>query len=309
MCLHFKHYIFVLISIVFLTNLIVEASLAYATSVNTLGEKEPFVIKPRNALPIYKNNDTITIDLNTNYGTRIVTIPYNKLLVKLDLKFNDPNNPQRITDVNMQPNPKLNVLYDSLMPAPSNRTVFIYPTFTQAAYSQNGFYDYYAKKCDSKCLTVKIPTMFSGGAYASAGGSTMLYFLNYEFVTDIDVDKDPSILNKYDKVILMHNEYVTQNEFDAITKHKNVVYLYPNALYAKVKSNYKTNAITLQKGHAYPNEKISNGFGWKYDNSKYEYDLQCNGWKFTSVSNGKMLNCNPDYRVFFDKDLLMEIKK
>lgn len=149
----------------------------------------------------------------------------------------------------------------------------------------------------------------AGGAYFSGGGASMLYFLNYTDLTDVDVDKDPSILKKYDKVILLHNEYVTQKEFNAITKHKNVVYLYPNALYALVKSDYKTNTITLQKGHGYPTKDITNGFKWRYDNSKYEYDLQCDNWKFTSIPNGKMLNCNPDYRVFFDKNLLLEIKK
>ncbi|MEM2160107.1 MAG: hypothetical protein QXN55_04040 [Candidatus Nitrosotenuis sp.] len=290
--------------------MITEANLSYSASSKPSNEKDPFSIKPRSALPEYQGDEVIVINLNASSGTRTVLIPHSKLLVKLDLKFdNSTSESRKIVDVKMHPNPDLNALYDNLVPPASQKVVFIYPIFTQAAYSKNGFYDYYLQKCDSKCLTVNLPTTFSGGAYASAGGATMLHFLNYQFVTDIDVDKNPSILTKYDKVILLHNEYVTQKEFNAITKHKNVVYLYPNALYALVKSDYKTNTITLQKGHGYPNEKISNGFGWKYDNSKYEYDLQCDNWKFTRVPNGKMLNCNPDYRVFFDKNLLLEIKK
>lgn len=301
-----KHLILFLLLLVFTTSAILEIDLAFAASPNS-DETNPFSVNPRSAMPKYDAKGVITINLDPN--GRTVKIPLDKLLVKLDLEFKDPNDPQRITSVDMHPHPDLNALYDTLMVPKSKKIAFIYPLFTQAAYSKNGFYDYYLKKCDSKCLTVEIPTQFSGGAYASTGGATMLYFLNYELLTDVDIDKNPAILKKYDRIIILHNEYVTQKEFNAITKHKDVVYLYPDALYAMVKSDYKTNTITLQKGHGYPNEKIANGFGWKYDNSKYEYDLQCDGWKFTSIPNGKMLNCNPDYRVFFDKDLLLAIKK
>lgn len=297
-------FLFSLAFILFIT----EANLSYSASTKLPNEKDSLSIKPRSAIPKSQDDKVIVISLDANTGKQ-VSIPYSKLLVSLDFKFDDAaGKSTKITNIQMRPNPDLNALYDSLRPS-TQKVVFVYPIFTQAAYSQNGFYDYYAKKCDSKCLTVSIPTTFSGGSYSSQGAATMLHFLNYQFVTDVDVDKDPSILKKYDKVILLHNEYVTQKEFNAITKHKNVVYLYPNALHALVKSDYKTNTITLQKGHGYPTEKIYNGFNWKYDNTQYEYDLQCDGWKFTKIPNGKMLNCNPDYRVFFDKDLLLEIKK
>ncbi|SMH72213.1 hypothetical protein [Candidatus Nitrosotalea okcheonensis] len=36
----------------------------------------------------------------------------------------------------------------------------------------------------------------------------------------------------------MHNEYVTKKEFDAITSHPDVIFLYPDALYAQVRTNY-----------------------------------------------------------------------
>lgn len=304
-----KHLVLLSFLAVLTTILILEINLVFATSTKLSDETKSSLIKSRLTTPKYEEDKRVlTISLGPN-GTRVVHIPFDKLLVKLDLKFEDPNNTQRITNVVMRPNQDLNTLYDALMAPKSKKIAFIYPIFTQAAYSKNGFYDYYLKKCDSKCLTVEIPTQFSGGAYASAGGATMLYFLNYEFVTDMDVDKNPAILKKYDRIIVLHNEYVTQKEFNAITMHKDVIYLYPNALYALIKSDYKTNTITLQKGHGYPNEKITNGFGWKYDNSNYEYDLQCDKWKFSPTHNGKMLNCNPDYRVFFDKELLLTIKK
>jgi hypothetical protein len=157
-------------------------------------------------------------------------------------------------------------------------------------------------------LTVNIPpnlvaTYVSGGASASA-----LEILNYSYITDVDVDKNPSILKKYSKVILLHNEYVTSKEFNAILSHHNVVYLYPNALYAEVKVNYDKNAITLIKGHGYPNANIKNGFNWKFDNSKFEYDAQCDNWRFQKIPNGKMLSCYPDFRILYDISLLKAIK-
>ncbi|MFQ5783174.1 MAG: hypothetical protein ACE5GR_09030 [Nitrosopumilus sp.] len=71
---------------------------------------------------------------------------------------------------------------------------------------------------------------------------------------------------------------MTKKKFDAITSHPNVVYLYLNALYAEVESNYETNTITLKRGHNYPEEDIRNGFDWEYDNFPMEYYTQCEEW-------------------------------
>ncbi|MDE1727489.1 MAG: hypothetical protein KGH89_09565, partial [Thaumarchaeota archaeon] len=103
----------------------------------------------------------------------------------------------------------------------------------------------------------------------------VLKLLNYSYVKDQDVDKNPDILKQYKRVIILHNEYVTKKEFDAITSHPDVVFLYPNALYAQVQTNYDNDTITLVRGHGYPDSAIRNGFDWKYDNSRYEYDIDC----------------------------------
>ncbi len=188
----------------------------------------------------------------------------------------------------------------------SQKAVFVYPILTQAAYGNNGFYDYYEKKCDSHCITVPIPQKIESTYSSSSKGATVLTLLYYPFITDIDIDKNPDILKKYDKVILLHSEYVTKKEFDAITNHPNVVYLYPNSLYAQVNVDYSKNTITLIKGHGYQN--VLNAFGWKYDNSKSEYNFNCDNWKFEKISNGKQLSCYPEYRILTDKDLLNAIK-
>jgi hypothetical protein len=69
---------------------------------------------------------------------------------------------------------------------------------------------------------------------------------------------------------MLHKE-----EFNAITNHPHVVYLYPNSLYAKVSIDYWNNTTTLIRGHGYPDKTLGNGFGWKFDNSKFEYDREC----------------------------------
>ena len=75
----------------------------------------------------------------------------------------------------------------------------------------------------------------------------ILEFLGYNIIDDIDIDRDPSILNDFDTIILLHNEYVTQNEFDAITSHSNVIYLYPGVFSSKVIADYSDYSRTNKK--------------------------------------------------------------
>jgi hypothetical protein len=182
--------------------------------------------------------------------------------------------------------------------------VFIYPSFTQAAYGKNGFYDFYNNKCDTKCLTVPIPTNVHGVQASSIAGALALKLLNYPYLKDEDIDKNPDILKQYKRVIVLHNEYVTKKEFDAITSHPNVIFLYPNALYAEVKTDYNANTITLVNGHGFPNTSIRNGFSWKEDNSKYEYNVDCSNWYFYNSGNYTMLNCYPEYKLLYADELL-----
>ncbi len=205
--------------------------------------------------------------------------------------------------------PELTNIYKQVgFSSKSQNVAFIYPLFTQAAYKQGGFYDYYKKICGTDCLTVHISTEINGSYSSSISAAFVLKLLNYSQINDMEIDKDPGILKKYDKVIVLHNEYVTKKEFDAITHHPNVVYLFPNALYAQVKADYNNGTITLIRGHEYPSQSIANGFSWQYDNSKYEYDNKCVSWQFTKIPNGKMLNCYPSFKILTNQSLLYAIK-
>lgn len=215
-------------------------------------------------------------------------------VIELDDNFVSRTQQEKISQISVQNDTK--------------KSVVIIPVFTASAYSERGFYSYYAGDCDSICLTSIIYTNVPLGYTSSGKAVSVLESLGYHTLTDIDVDKNPKVLLQYDKVILLHNEYVTQKEFDAITTHPHVVYLYPNALYGKIVANYPANTITLVRGHNYPDVKIRNGFDWKFDNSNLEYDTQCNNWKFYDITNGIMLNCYPENHLEHNIGLLKAIK-
>jgi hypothetical protein len=253
-----------------------------------------------------KPSDVLDLVVKTKRGEEKLSLPVDGLLFNV-IRHYDQNGIFR--SLTMKLKPELGQVYQKVgYTSKSEKTVYVYPVFTQAAYGDKGFYDYYDKKCDTACLTVPIPDKIKGSYSSSIMAAFALTLLNYSSINDIDIDKNPDILKKYDKVIVLHNEYVTQREYHAITKHPNVVYLFPNALYAKVNADYKKGTITLVRGHGYPYNSIVNGFRWKNDNSKYEYDFKCDNWQFYHVRNGKMLNCYPNSRVLYDENLLQAIK-
>ena len=195
--------------------------------------------------------------------------------------------------------------------AANEGTIVIYPTFTSAAYSEPGFYTFFRGDCDESCITdlsFDKPKL----GYTSSGISTqVLTLLGYEFVTDVDVDKNPEILKNYDTIILLHNEYVTQKIFDAVVSHPNIIYLFPNALYAEIDVNYDDNTMTLIRGHNYPEFEIKNGFDYEIEQRfhEYEYDSDCLTWEFIKFENGHALTCYPDSMIFADLDILLKMKE
>jgi len=192
-----------------------------------------------------------------------------------------------------------------------HNSVIVVPIFTMTAYGEPGFYNYYQDECDSSCLT-DIPIRYeSRPTFESSGNAIkVLRLLGYPYITDIEIDKNPEILSLFDKVILLHSEYVTKNQYQAITNHPKVMYLYPNALYAKINVNYDKDGISLVRGHEYPSSEIKNGFGWEFDNTHpYEFDTECENWEFYEIDNGVMLNCFPENIIFQDVELLKAIKE
>ena|SRR5581483_12119211 len=193
---------------------------------------------------------------------------------------------------------------------PHRLIAVIRPTFTFAAYQPHGFYDYYRGNCKARCLTVPLNPRERTGTMEYAGSNNALKKIESlgisDVLTDEQVAKNPSILTNYSKIIVLHNEYVTQAEFDAITRHPNVLYLYPNALYALVSYNPTAGTITLERGHGYGG--INEAFGWKPSMStKDEYNTSCKNWQLEKAVNGVVLNCYPESDILHDAKLWLVI--
>ena len=188
---------------------------------------------------------------------------------------------------------------------PQNAVV-VYPYFTYAAYQPQGFYDYFKGNCDD-CTTTKFVQPMP--QYTSSGKAHQaLTLLGYHSITDVEIDRNPSILQQFDKVIMLHNEYVTRAMFDAITSHPNVIYLYPNALYAEIEVNYTDETITLIRGHNYPEQEIINGFDCEFDNTHpYEYDNLCYDMELYRTAAGWMTNCYPENLFLANTEQLFNI--
>jgi hypothetical protein len=256
---------------------------------------------------------TVDVILENYFDQHVVNIPSNSIFEiyyteKDFLKYTQPNFTAPEDEAKIEFKDKNSELYKNLQP--NKNTIIIYPIFTSAAYSPNGFYDFYNGNCDESCLN-DISFESSPVKFTSSGILTqILYDVGYDFITDIDVDKNPEILKNYDTVILLHNEYVTKKEFDAITTHPNLIFLVPNALYAEIKVNYDNNSISLIRGHDYP-PGISNGFNYEIEKRFHadEYDLECIDWKFNEIENGYHLDCTPSPTIEENIDILIKLKE
>jgi len=193
---------------------------------------------------------------------------------------------------------------------PDDNSVVIYPLFTASAYAEPGFYTYFRGDCDESCITNLSFNTAKGTHTSSIHTAQILHIMGYDVITDVDVDVNPKILKNYEKIILLHNEYVTKKMFDAIVDHPNVIFLFPNALYAEIDVNYDDNTMSLIRGHDYP-PGVLNAFNYEIEERfhKYEFDNKCLEWEFIKIKNGYHLNCYPDAE--FDKtlDILLKLKE
>ena len=193
---------------------------------------------------------------------------------------------------------------------PDDNSVVIYPLFTASAYAEPGFYTYFRGDCDESCITDLSFNYTGGGYHSSINTAQILHAVGYNMITDIDVDNNPEILKNYEKIILLHNEYVTKKMFDTIVDHPNVIFLFPNALYAEIDVNYDDDTMSLIRGHNYPSG-IGNGFNYEIEEQfhEYEYDDECLEWKFIEIKNGYHLNCYPEGMIHENFDILLKLKE
>ena len=149
---------------------------------------------------------------------------------------------------------------------------FVDPTFTFAAYD-NSFYLFYGlKKPDigasnftgyTDLLSSKIPSR-SSSSFSRESDDIMLHLkwllpeANIDFLTDQDVHNGSLIIsqngtNLYDVILLSHQEYVTQQEYNNLKRFVSnggtLILLDGNVFYAEVKYDESSDSVTLVKGH------------------------------------------------------------
>ncbi len=191
------------------------------------------------------------------------------------------------------------------------RIALVFPTFTAAAYHKT-FYTFYRKHIhtphgqnvteDLNLLSAKVTNLAS----PNASGPALLYMiahlrdlvpnLNLEVLTDQDVDKGCTFINgrsnAIDLVILGHQEYVTQKEYDNLKKFVanggTMILLDGNVFYAEVKYDRNTDNITLVKGHSWA---FNGKSAWRSVNERWEEETeQWVGSNYFSVHAAKFLN-------------------
>jgi hypothetical protein len=231
---------------------------------------------------------TSTRDLITNQNItrgyiRTPGIQKSSLPTTFEQKEKSALNPQ-----NMSAKTQNNIVNISSQFEKGPRIALVEPTFTAAAYN-NSFYVFYQKYSHVSANTnitndlnllsskiIKYPTITPTTNVHSA--FAMLSLLknfklispdsNITVLTDADVDNGSIFHNRggsvdtnsnaYDVVILGHQEYVTQREYnylkDFVSNGGTMFLLDGNVFYAQVKFDHNTNTVTLIKGH-----------GWAYN--------------------------------------------
>ena len=174
------------------------------------------------------------------------------------------------------------------------------PLLTANAYRYQGFYDTFRGDCDESCLSLQLDTKIRFG-YTSSNNA-LVYFnnLGIPIIEDYTASLNPEIFSQYKKIIMLHNEYVTIEFYEAIINHPNVYFMYPNALYAEIE--LVDGVMTLIRGHDFPPGAElceGNGFCWEFENTRPdEYDLECIDFEWRQIDNGYQLNCYPEVVIF-----------
>lgn len=188
------------------------------------------------------------------------------------------------------------------------------PTFTNAAYDNAFyiFYNLYNNFSFYQTTTKYLNLLTSKIDNDSMAGYTELYLQNHisnlmpsanvAIISDIDVHdgnifNDNTITsNKYDAIILEHQEYVTQKEYNYLRQFVEnggiLILPYSNILYAEVKYSPNNNTIVLVKGHSWEFDgksasKSTIAERWINDTSEWV------GSNYANQSSGIIFGNNP----------------
>ena len=270
--------------------------------------------------------------LNNNNNIKLVKKNISSNEPKVSHKFGNGglgraaagNNNNKIKSINDDSTKKLNVspiLGGSSRSAVSSRRfniALIKPTFTAAAYN-SAFYKFYFLFIHTFAgmnVTTHLNLLSSrvnNQLTALSSSASTLSFLprhlktllprsNIDVLTDADVDSGSPIFvknngitsNRYDILIVGHEEYVTQKEYDNLKQFVanggTLIVLDGNAFFAQIKYNSNTDIITLVKGHGWA---FNGESAWRSVNERWRKETSqwlgsnylCYSCKITFLNN------------------------
>lgn len=176
----------------------------------------------------------------------------------------------------------------------SSSVAFVDPAFTDAAYGVGGFYEFYAKYHGTsfdELITTDLDLMI---ADISANPDKSYYHSLVERVQSSmqpgskvtilsDMDVHDGVIfgeggdNAFKALFLMHNEYVTQQEYDNLKRFVynggTLVFIDSNAFYAEVSYDKAECNVTLVKGHdwEFNGEFARRGMSERYQEENKEW--------------------------------------
>lgn len=174
------------------------------------------------------------------------------------------------------------------------RIAFIKPTFTNAAYNFDSFYFFYYKYSstpDDVAITKDLNLMTGEIPLESEDDSVMIPFIEHvqTFLPNsiVQIMRDENVhdgliftddgRNVYDVLFLLHNEYVTQQEYDNLRMFVSnggiIVFIDSNIFYGEVQYDKEDCLVTLVKGHnwEFDGKAVRKGVWERYSDENTEW--------------------------------------
>ena len=132
-----------------------------------------------------------TLNVPRPEGETLVDLSSPQIIFKLYGKTSDKIVNNTYSRIIIQPRDDAESIYSYLRNA-DDSTIAVYPSFTRTAYSPGGLANHYLAGCEN-CIASRI-IYDDDGAYAEGHTAyQVLKILGYDFITDVDIDKNPQI--------------------------------------------------------------------------------------------------------------------
>ncbi|MGH9922095.1 MAG: N,N-dimethylformamidase beta subunit family domain-containing protein [Nitrososphaerales archaeon] len=165
---------------------------------------------------------------------------------------------------------------------PACSVAIVKPVFTHSAYQEGAFYTFYERHTNEPSTLEDLhmlTTEVLHGWGHSRGALIHFYPLIKDSIVNVitDIDVHENDIAQYNKLILLHSEYVTQEYYDNlrsfVANGGTLILFDADSLYAEVLYDDVANTITLKKGHWWAFDgsiaESSVGERWEQENQEF----------------------------------------